>query len=127
MMSLDYINQLNDEAASLAQDEDLQPVEYTGQPVTDIAQAMPFIGGHLPTGYERVNLQGEYDADRHGIYMGDADGAGAYFVDSSGFGAPGEPAMNIVDLGEKLREGYAYALVETGQFQVKVGVFKRVH
>lgn len=125
MFSLSTIQSMNDEAASVAQEEDLQPVEYAGSSVERMAQLMPFIGGHLPTGYERVDLQNEYDASPHGIYMGDNDGFGAYFVDSSGMGGPGEPAMTINDLAEKMREGFAYALVETGQFQVKVGVFKQ--
>ncbi len=127
MMSLSTIQAMNDEAASQAQDEDLQPVEYTGQPIMSMGRIMPFIGGHLPTGYERVSLQEEYDGDPHGLYMGDNDGFGAYFVDSSTMGASDEPAMNLNQFAARLREGYAYALVETGQFQVKVGVFKRVN
>jgi len=47
------------------------------------------------------------------------------FVDSSGFGGPGEPALTIEEFHSKIKAGFGYAIVEAGQFQVYVGVFRR--
>jgi len=45
------------------------------------------------------------------------------FVDTSGFGAPGELALTIKQLGERLKAGMAYATIEAGQFQAYLGEF----
>lgn len=53
-----------------------------------------------------------------------------WFCDSSGFGAPGEPALTIEQFKAALREhitqypGDGYAIVEVGQFQCYVAVFR---
>ena len=60
----------------------------------------PFIGDWRPRGYTPTeNL---------------------FFVDSSGFGSPGEAALTQEEFLAKLRPGFAYAVVEAGQFQVYV-------
>jgi hypothetical protein len=49
------------------------------------------------------------------------------FVDSSGFGSEGEPALTIwafkAYVQEHLNQAYHYAVIESGEFQVVVGVF----
>ncbi|HDY89155.1 MAG TPA: hypothetical protein ENH82_13700 [bacterium] len=47
------------------------------------------------------------------------------FVDHSGFGANDEPALTADQFLEKVKEGFGYAIVEQGQFQLYVGVYKR--
>ncbi len=49
------------------------------------------------------------------------------FVDSSGFGDEGEPALTIDQFTKKIKAGYGYATIEQGQFQVHVGVFKKIN
>jgi len=47
-----------------------------------------------------------------------------YFVDSTGSGEDDEGAMSTRQLIAKLKVGYAYAIVEQGQFQLVVGEYK---
>lgn len=69
----------------------------------------PNIGDHRPEGWELVDT---------------------LFCDSSGFGATNEPALTATQLKDKLLEnvshGYGYAVIQEGQFQLYVGVFKRL-
>ena len=66
----------------------------------------PFIGTHKPEGFEQTN---------------------EYFVDSSGFGTEGEPALTIREFATKVREGYAYAITEVGQFQLYITEYRRIN
>jgi len=50
----------------------------------------------------------------------------SYFVDSSGFGSDNEPALTVRQFLKKLQDGFGYAIIEEGQFQVYVGEFKKV-
>lgn len=47
------------------------------------------------------------------------------FVDSSGWGGDDEPALSISSFIDKVRDGFGYAVIEQGQFQVCVGVFEK--
>lgn len=49
-----------------------------------------------------------------------------YFVDSSGFGDEKEPAMTINSFIKQIKVGYAYGIVDAGQFQVYVGEFRKI-
>ncbi len=85
---------------------------------------VPLLGPHLPEGWERVDIS-EWEDDE-GIYPDDNDGFGAYFVDSSGFGERGEAALTIDQFVDLLKPWLSYGVVGHGQFQVKVGVFRKV-
>lgn len=61
---------------------------------------IPFIGDYVPKGYEKTDM--------------------FLFVDSSGLGSRGESALTQDEFIERLRPGYAYAVVEAGEFQVYV-------
>lgn len=87
---------------------------------TGVFRSFPYFGGYLPRGWKRVRL-----TEGRGVYMGDNVGFGAYMVDSSGFGRPGEPALTIGEFSDKLEPGFGYAIVSAGQFQVKIGKFKK--
>jgi hypothetical protein len=119
MMGLETIRELQSEAASRAAELNSEPLIIWAP---EEIRSIPSIGTYLPHGWARVSLHDE--RCNHGVYMGDNEGFGAYFVDSSGFGAPGEPAMTYDKLLEVVEVGMAYAIVEEGQFQVKIGVFE---
>ena len=70
----------------------------------------PFIGTHSPKGWKKV---------------------AAVFCDHSGWGSPGEPALTIDQLIEKIRaylkdgKAYGYAITNLGQFQLWLGVYEQ--
>jgi hypothetical protein len=111
-----------------------EPATFT-QDEIDAGKAdirVPMIGKRLPYGWERVDINEWDDEDDHGIYGGDNEGCGAYFVDSSGFGELIEAALTIDQFVDVLKPHddngieLGYGVVEVGQFQVKVGVFRKV-
>lgn len=124
MMGLETIKRMSREAAQRAASEGLKPLiieaEDLDGDVIEMIRGIPDLGTHLPDGWKRVKLERE-----HGVYMGDNQGFGAFFVDASGFGRPGEPALTLREFIERLKPGLAYAIVEAGQFQVKIGVFEK--
>ena len=46
-------------------------------------------------------------------------------VDNSGFGQENEPALTIKQFYKQIKAGLAYGVVDAGQFQVQVGIFKK--
>jgi hypothetical protein len=48
----------------------------------------------------------------------------SYFVDSSGFGFSDELAMTFNAFIDEIKPGYAYGIIDAGQFQVYIGEFK---
>ena len=84
---------------------------------------IPFLGDYVPNGYERVHV-GETFGDNYGY--GTADHA-YLFVDSSGFGERGELAMTVSQFAEFVQRhpGYGYGIIEAGQFQIVLGVYRR--
>lgn len=68
----------------------------------------PYLGTYVPRGWERLEE--------------------TYFVDSSGFGQPGEPALTLDQFMGYLKKNLdvAYAIVEAGEFQVKIGTFRKL-
>jgi hypothetical protein len=115
MMSLDYIRQMNQEAAREAAELGLEPYVYF-----DVAELhelagfpFPFIGDLRPEGWELVDT---------------------HFVDSSGFGADDEPALSVRQFKALVEDHITrkdpntlvgWAVIEAGQFQVYVGEFHR--
>lgn len=63
---------------------------------------IPFLGSYVPEGW----------------YLEDG-----LFVDSSGFGGMGELALTAAQFLQCLEVGKGYAIIESGEFQVYVGVF----
>jgi len=111
MMDLATINALTDENAVAA--AKFHHIPYTIWP-GDIdkwkaGEGMPIpfpnLGDYVPDGYE---LDGN-----------------AWMVDTSGFGGPGERALTLTQLFDKLEIGKAYAFVECGQFQAYLQQFTR--
>jgi hypothetical protein len=84
---------------------------------------IPFLGDYVPRGYERLHV-GKTFGDNYG--SGTADHA-HLFVDSSGFGGRGELDMTVGEFAEFVQRhpGYGYGIVEAGQFQIVLGVYRR--
>jgi len=129
MFSLSAIKSMNAEAAEKAEEDGDAPCLLDAGDVYElqdgdysILKRLPHMGPYLPVGWHRVRLD-HHDPNPHGIFMGDNEGCGAYFVDSSGFGRPGEGALTADEFVERVKSGYGYAIVEAGEFQVKIGVF----
>jgi hypothetical protein len=110
MMSIQTIQDLSRKAARKAAREHKRPamVELEDMETLETELSIPNLGDYRPKGYKLINT---------------------WFVDKSGFGSPGEPAMTIPRMFEKIREngpGFGYGMIEEGLFQCYVGVFKPV-
>lgn len=66
----------------------------------------PMLGDYVPDGWEKVET---------------------LFVDASGFGQEGESALTKDQFIRKVKSGFGYAIVESGQFQVYIGVYRRTY
>ena len=122
MMSLQQIDDMGREAAQEAAQENREPFILWEEDLASIPPfPFPFLGDYCPDGWQAVQLE-----EQHGVYLGDNSPYGAYFVDACGLGAPGEAALTIDQFVELLESGYGYAVIESGQFQVKVAKYKRV-
>ena len=116
MMHPSEIRRMSDEAAKKAAEENQTPYVFYDENEVEGPGPFPFpsIGDYEPPNWERV---------------GDD-----LMCDSSGFGSPGELALTANQLkakikeliGEHEEETIGFAITEVGQFQVYVGVFKKV-
>jgi len=117
MMSPATIRALSDEAARKAARAKKQPyVFFDDDEVTRVfAQEgrapIPFIGSYKPKGWSKVE---------------------ELFCDSSGLGRDDEPALSFQQFEAKVREYlakdgvYGFAVTEAEQFQVYVGVYRKI-
>lgn len=106
MMSLESIKELSAEASRKASANNDVPLMVETDDLDNLRnhlRYMPFLGDYVPKNYEKVN---------------------EYFVDSSGFGEPWEPALTQEQFLAKVKPGMAYAVTESGQFQLYVGEYK---
>ena len=110
MMSGAAIRELSRQAArkasqehkypTIIEQEDLDAAHAALDSCSRVQLDLPFIGDWTPRGYKATD--------------------NLYFVDSSGWGTRGERALVQREFLGNLRPGYAYAVVEAGQFQVYV-------
>jgi hypothetical protein len=112
MMDPSTIKALADDAARKARREGREPYGFFDlEDVDTSVRDLPFLGSYVPRGYKLVE---------------------ELFVDASGFGSEGEPAMTFGRFCERVRDhvrdgnAYSYAIREAGQFQVYVGVYRKV-
>ena len=138
MMDLDTIKHLNKKAGRNAKENKIMPLVFNSVDMDHLnngniipIRSMPDLGNSIPKGWNRFNL-GKIKKDftyDYKIYSDDNKGAGAFFVDQ-GMGSDNEPAMTVPQFIKSLSELWnknkklGYAIVETGQFQVKIGVFQ---
>jgi len=119
MMDLQTIRDLSEEAGREAEEYRKRPYVFDKDDISvENLRYIPNLGDYLPKGWVRVKLQ-----DDRGVYAGDNKGYGAYFVDASGYGRPGEPALTINEFLQQIKPGLGYGIVETGQFQIKIGAY----
>lgn len=126
LSSADIIEMQRDAAAAAAQAKQ-EPLMVWPQDVGDLnaIRAMPFLGDYLPAGWERVDPDTiKPNRTRHSANT--VDGVPSLWVDASGFGGPGELAMTIQEFVDWIVPNYGYAITVSGQFQIGVGVFRRV-
>lgn len=101
MYSLETLNYLNDEAVKRARQAKRKPVFFNG----DAEQfSVPYVGDRSFSGLKRVKT---------------------LFVDTSGWGGEHEPAMTQAQFLKQLDTECAYGVVEQGEFQCYVGVWKK--
>ena len=123
MMDLQTIHELSLETAAVAAEAAKAPLIITREDIElgdEAIRRVPSLGNYLPHDWKRVRIE-----DARGVYADDNDGFGAYFVDASGWGRPDEAALQLSELVNIIEPGFGYAIVEEGQFQVKIGKFAR--
>ena len=128
MMDLQTIRALAQEIGRDAERIGKQPRVLTASEIVHAKRgnvhavsAIPALGDFLPKGWARVSLKAE--AKDRGVHLDDNDGFGAYFV-SKGWSVRGrEPALSVDEFVDRLKPGLGYAIVEEGQFQIKIGAF----
>lgn len=127
MMSIATIERFQAEAALRAANAKLEPWIVWPEDVGNLERLsrIPNIGTYLPDGWRRVDSVDEIGPHRSQYATGKPDGKRGYFVDKSGFGGPGDPALTVQEMADLLKPGYGYAIVEEGQFQITIGVFKK--
>lgn len=104
MFSLAQIQSMNRETGRKAKRHGKKP--YIAQHDNDEGVSKcPNIGDYRPKGYELIDQ---------------------LFVDSSGFGSSSGLALTIDQFLAKVKKGLGYAIIEQGQFQLYVGVFKKI-
>lgn len=90
-------------------------------------RGIPNFGDYRPATWEEVHARDLAGDERYSRgYAGDDDQY--LFVDKTGWGSPSEPALTFGQFCQWASErgaGYGYAMIEEGQCQVVVGVFKR--
>jgi hypothetical protein len=117
MWGLDMINEMNAEAGAKARELNIQPLVLTTEEYA---------------GLDTVVAKGGFP--NLGDFADDVDGTferlDTLFCDSSGFGSPSDPALNHEQLertvGELLdiHEELLFGIVEVGQFQLHLGIWK---
>ena len=139
MMDIETIKQVNREAGKNAQENNIKPLVFNSVDMAKLIhndiepiRSMPDVGDSVPSGWQRFNLGKIKDQFKYSykIYKDDAKGFGAFFVDQ-GMGSENEPAMTINQFIHSLSEIWnknkrlGFGIVETGQFQVKIGIFQK--
>jgi len=113
MMDRVTIRNESDKAARRAARQHLEPYVVFDKAEVDRMTSFPFpfLGDYVPKGWEKVN---------------------ELFCDSSGFGRDSEGALSVGQLQSELlkrleaKDTFGYAIVEAGQFQAYVGVYRKV-
>ncbi len=126
MYDLAYIEEMQREAAAIAANNKHEPFMLHPEDVGNIKvlRLLPFIGDHLPEGWERVEPD-SIKPNRTRPFSNMLDGVGMLWVDSSGLGREDEPAMTMREFAAWAVPNYGYAITVAGQFQVGIGVFRR--
>lgn len=111
MMSIEYIQELANDAATLARHQRLEPKVVADTPFLDEdLRSIPNLGDYVPEDWELIE---------------------SHFVDSSGVGEEGEASLTFDQFKTKVRIAmtdqdavFGWGLIQAGQFQVYIGQFK---
>lgn len=135
MMGLETIRQLSREAATNAEEQGLCPrvidtwdVAALRQGQTHPLSGIPNLGDFVPEGWEQIEIEGSGLVESKLTQGPEFDG---YFVDSSGMGVIHEPALTVSEFIEVVLRNFeidpdiGYGIVETGQFQIVISVYRR--
>jgi hypothetical protein len=115
MMSLAAIHRISQDAAIRAARKNRIPFAVETEDISNwkaqfnagtLKFPFPFVGDYVPQGWTRTGRE-------------------PLFVDHSGCGTENEPALTVRALLEALTPGKAYAVIETGQFQLYVAEYER--
>ena len=102
MYSLEMIKKNNKEAARVAEGKEPYVAKSDNDRV--VVNGCPDFGDYRPKGWKLIET---------------------YFVDYSGFGCDDEAALTVKQFLQKVKSGFGYAIIETGQFQLYVGEFQK--
>lgn len=100
MMGLETIKALNEEKARECQEKGILPLQIFDD--FEAVKKIPHIGDFRPESFEKVN---------------------EFFVDSSDLGQSGEASLTFNEFCDKITFGRYYAIIEAGQFQVRIAEF----
>ncbi len=115
MLSLSTIRKISRDAAIIAARQNKIPFTVEPQDLADwkarfnagtLKFPFPFLGNYVPQGWRRT------DRD-------------LLFVDSTGYGRENEQALTVTATIDALIPGKAYAIIQTGQFQLYLGEYER--
>jgi len=105
MYGVEVIKHMNRKRGKIARVSQLQPTVPQNIAEKSLLYSMRNFGSYRPSGWRLVKT---------------------HFVDNSGFGQVGEPALTYPEFIKKAKVGRGYAIISTGQFQVKIGEFVRI-
>lgn len=111
------LERINNEATRRALEKKQEPYVLFDKEDIDKFPPFPFthLGDYTPPGWELLEDQEPL------------------FCDTTGFGKSSEPALTTAELKRELRKlydqnpNYGYAVIEIGQFQLYLGVFRRTN
>lgn len=140
MMSIETMRAMQRRAARESQRNHVEPLLVTERDLgvlTTHLRGIPSIGERLPRGWQRVHARKLYretggavaDPWQRGYARGvDGEYGETLFVDSSGWGNNTEPALTFGEFCNWVHDhgvNHGFAIVEAGQFQIVIGVFKQ--
>jgi len=106
MMAPEYIQQVNNDQATKAKFYGWEPEVVAEPSIAESLRSIKHLGDYVPEGWEHEET---------------------YFVDSSGFGEVGEAALTFDQFIDIVRDSpeSGWAIIEAGQFQVRIGQFSK--
>ncbi len=131
MMSPETIRSMSRAAARRSRENHVEPLVVRDEDrgvLNEHLRHMPNLGDRCPRGWKRVPACSLTESTSGLVPFGGKEMHHFIEVDSSGWGSPGELALTFGQFCQWVSEApgeNAYAIVEEGQFQVVIGVFRR--
>jgi hypothetical protein len=131
MMSPETIRSLSRQAARRSRELGVEPLvvhDHDRGVLSEHLRHIPNLGDRVPRGWKRVPARTLCSSSRGLVPFSGPEAEHFIEVDASGWGSPGELALTFGEFCQWASEApgeNAYAIVEEGQFQVVIGVFRR--